>query len=223
MAATGVYLGRPLSVHQRMSDYDGYHGGNSGSSNHPHTSLMPTSSGEQSTAVGGTEEPEAESSRTTPVDHDPTAGHTLIPLPPASSGAHTRYHGRESTTSDSDRTIDAREDQRKRRSKELDEHEPSEKNMMKAGMIAGGTAVAGAAGREALLSSAGTRPTGWRDVQVPEKHHLWSSAIKNERKQATKVGHSVSSLDHRYTIPTDICRKAQWYSASSPSGSGSAS
>jgi hypothetical protein len=73
------------------------------------------------------------------------------------------------------------------RAHELDRQEPTENQLAKAGMIAAGTAGAGAAGREALVANVSARPSGLETVTVPDKHHLWSPAIRSERNKAIKV------------------------------------
>lgn len=104
---------------------------------------------------------------------------------------------RHSSQSDSDRTVDGQEELRRRRNKELDQNAPSDKHMSKAAMITTATPAAGAAGREAMLDSADTRPNGWQKVEIPDKHSLFSPAIRSERNQAIKVGQHLTLLTYR--------------------------
>nr|XP_031862594.1 uncharacterized protein CI109_002092 [Kwoniella shandongensis]KAA5529666.1 hypothetical protein CI109_002092 [Kwoniella shandongensis] len=74
-------------------------------------------------------------------------------------------------------------------------HDPSEKRFMKAGVVAGSAAGAGAAGREVLASrgrgvgdEGGREPRGWENVQVDNKWGITSKQIKEDRWKAVKKG-----------------------------------
>lgn len=84
---------------------------------------------------------------------------------------------------------------RRRRSDELGE--PSDKRYKRAGMAGALASGAGGAGATALAQSGDSEPHGWRDVQVDDKHHIWSGKVSGSRKSALKVGLSL-------LIPVDV-------------------
>jgi hypothetical protein len=107
--------------------------------------------------------------------------------------------------------------------------EPSGNDFQRAGWTATTVPNAGAAGKGVLMSKGGAA-RNWDDVQVDDKHHLWSPKIKGARTAAIKVSRCPNLeieqihtlLDHDTSAEIMAVRKAHSSTLSSPYGYGSA-
>ena len=198
-------LGKPLSSHSPPPNPDDRDGpsqsGPSYSSGESHSNLRPTAASSFTPADGGASYSLSDGQQT--MDMAPLPSSNIHHLGPSvqetasqssastlrsSTANHNAPLGSRSASNPNvEREETLRNSSPEDRAASDDFGEPSEQRMKQSAVI--GTTIPGPAGPEKrhLAEGGGRVPQGWKEVDMPEKHHLWHRQVAGPRTKVIKV------------------------------------